>query len=219
MIYKTQEELDQALAYWQKVLQLQDWEVKASVERKKDITLDDVDAMVSWYFTHKKAIVRLLDPIDYNELFDQDHEYSLVHELLHLHFAGFDTTAKESLEEKLLEQCINALSTALVSLKRAGSSSSVLTGLTLEVASTFKAREGVPPTPQLKIRGLPLEAVGLHVNAEYTNTKNGSTYVVKGFGRHSETMAHEVEYVDSEGERWHRPIELFLEKFTKKEGV
>ena len=121
MIYETQEQLDAALQEWQKVLQLQDWGIKASVERKHAMELENVNACISWQFEQKRAVVHLMEPSDFVDAFPQDHEEDLVHELLHLHYAGFDDTEPRSLAEKLLEQSINAISRALVGLKRKGS--------------------------------------------------------------------------------------------------
>lgn len=126
MIYETQEQLDAALKEWQKVLQLQDWKVKASIVRGRDMFMEDSAAAVRWTFPKKMATIVLLDPLDYepNRDFPQDHEKSLVHELLHLHYAGFDSTEPGSVELDLLEQSIEAISTALVELKRKGASES-----------------------------------------------------------------------------------------------
>lgn len=197
MIYTNQEELDAALAEWQKTLRLQDWDIKASIVREKNLMMNDVVAAVRWGFTSKGAVVQLIDPIDYSDNPDEelDHEISLVHELLHLHYAGFDKTEKGSTEERLLEQSIEAISRSLVKLKRA------------EVQTTGTG-------PQLP-RGLPLEASNIVAGSTWRNNKIGALYTVKGWGRHSETLEQEVEYVDSVGDCWHRPVHLFLEKFTR----
>lgn len=122
MIYETQEQLDEALLEWQKTLRLQDWQIRARLVRGRDMFTEESAASVRWTFPKKMATIQLLDPADYepNIEFPQDHEISLVHELLHLHYAGFDETENGSVEHALLEQSIEAISTALVALKRGG---------------------------------------------------------------------------------------------------
>ncbi len=120
MIYETQEQAQQACREWQKILRLQDWDVTAVIRRGREMKLEDAQAEVSWKSENKTAIVRLLDPLDYqNDIYEQDHERSLVHELLHLHMVMF-ATETGTLEDLAQEQAINAMATAFVGLKRGG---------------------------------------------------------------------------------------------------
>jgi len=113
----TQEQAEAALAKWQKILRLQDWEIKVCICRGRDLSLDG-QAEVHWRMEKKAAIVNLLDPVDYdNKRFPQDHETGLVHELLHLHMAGF-AAENGTPEDIAQEQAIHALSTAFVRLDR-----------------------------------------------------------------------------------------------------
>lgn len=123
MIFQSNQEVEAAVVEWQKVLRLQDWDIIARIVRARDMFTEDSAASVRWTFQKKMATIVLLDPEDYdpNIAFAQDHEISLVHELLHLHYAGFDNTEQDSLEQMLLEQSIEAISTALVQLKRQNS--------------------------------------------------------------------------------------------------
>lgn len=118
--FETNEQLQAALAEWQKILRLQDWNIYARIAREKDLFCPDSAAAINWVLAKKTATLQLLDPIDYGEdlAVDQDHEVSLVHELLHLHYAPFDNTENDTLELYMLEQSIEAISRALVSLKR-----------------------------------------------------------------------------------------------------
>ena len=112
-----QEQAEAALAKWQKILRLQDWDIKIFIYRAKDL-MTDGQAEVTWLREKKQAILKLLDPIDYdNNYFIQDHEVSIVHELLHCHMALFDQEAG-TLEDIAQEQAIHALSFALVELDR-----------------------------------------------------------------------------------------------------
>jgi len=118
LIYKNQQELNKALEYWKRVLRLQDWDIKAEICRQKDIDIDDAQGQCNWVLEKKQAYIRILDPIDYpSTRFEQNHEETLVHELLHLHFAPFD--AESELEHILQHQAIVAISRALVELKNA----------------------------------------------------------------------------------------------------
>jgi hypothetical protein len=118
--YENDEQLQEALIFWQKVLRLQDWDVYARIARGRELFTENSAAAVRWTLAKKVATLQLLDPIDYedNLAVEQDHEVSLVHELLHLHYAPFDNTEDDSLELYTLEQSIEAISRALVDLKR-----------------------------------------------------------------------------------------------------
>lgn len=112
-----QEEAEAVLVKWQKMLRLQDWDVKIDVRRGRDFNTDS-QAEVTWLEEKKMAIIHLLDPIDYdNKYFPHDHEVSIVHELLHLHMVRFAAESGTP-EDIAQEQAINALSLALVGLRR-----------------------------------------------------------------------------------------------------
>ena len=121
-IYENDEQLQQALAEWQKILRLQDWIIKASIRRERDMYLANSSAAVRYNYEKRMAFIHIMDPIDYEPdlMVPQDMEISLVHELLHLHYAGFDQTEKGTIEYALVEQSIEAISRALVELKRSG---------------------------------------------------------------------------------------------------
>lgn len=67
----------------------------------------------------KEATIRLLDPIDFPPDRDapQDIELDLCHELLHLHMAPF-APSTNTLQDTMMEQAIESIAKALVSLKR-----------------------------------------------------------------------------------------------------
>lgn len=118
MIYLTQEEAEKALVEWQSVLKLRDWDIKIQIVRRNGLVDPEGMAEVRYKHIKRMAIINLLDPIDYdNDLWGQDHEISMVHELLHLHFMGFE--AEEGTpEDKAQEQAIDAISKSLVYLRR-----------------------------------------------------------------------------------------------------
>lgn len=119
MIYQSNEELQQACEYWQKKLRLQDWIVKASIRREKELKNREVAGECEWNLHKKMASVRILDPIDYPDdlMRDHDMEWTLVHELLHLHFAPIGRDSDEN-QEILIEQAIDSIAWGIVNLSR-----------------------------------------------------------------------------------------------------
>src|SRR3990172_9860518 len=114
-------ELRKQLAYWQRVLYLQDWTVELRVVRQWEMTDNQTLAQCENHVQRKDAIIYVLHPHDLPGLSSRflngeecDYDISLVHELLHLHFAPFrnenDTTAHE--------QVINAISRGMVKVWR-----------------------------------------------------------------------------------------------------
>lgn len=115
---------DQAYAqlrFWQELLRLQDWNIELRIVRQ--FTLDDPDTLAEceYYLERKDAIIRIVIPEDLDRFEDvylgneaRDYDITLVHELLHLHFAQFAPPE----DEVVHEQVINTLSRAFVKLYR-----------------------------------------------------------------------------------------------------
>jgi len=118
MIYDDSGQAQEACREWQKILRLQDWDITVDILRDRDMKLGSGQAEVHWKAVNRSAIVHLLDPTDYqNNYFEQDHERSLVHELLHLHMVMF-ATETDTPEDTAQEQAVDAIAKALVTLKR-----------------------------------------------------------------------------------------------------
>ena len=112
-----QQALEKLLAEWQKILRLQDWQIKVGFARGHDI--DGHQGRATIYLNFKQALIKLRDPIDWTDKdFPDDSEIDLVHELIHLHIKTFDTTKPGTLERVALEQVDELLARALVGLKR-----------------------------------------------------------------------------------------------------
>lgn len=117
-------QLQERLAYWQKQLRLEDWEIEVNIRRGRDM-LEGCSASVNWELGKKMASISILDQIDYppDAMGDRDMENDLVHELLHLHFAPisehFGETNK-SFYYMFEEQAINCLADSLVRIERKG---------------------------------------------------------------------------------------------------
>lgn len=111
--------------YWQEVLRLMDWNVKVLLRRRHEMKHPHALGMNSWDMNRKASTITMCSPEDlpsHNESFEgeeNDYDVTLVHELLHLHFAPFWPTDEDaSVDELPMEQAINLLSYALVSLDR-----------------------------------------------------------------------------------------------------
>jgi hypothetical protein len=117
-IILTESALQKACALWQKRLRLQDWDVRVRVRRKAQMSAEKCRACVDADLRLKEALIEIQDPIDYTpKIWVNDMEQSLVHELLHLHFAPFE--AEEGTAELVAqEQAIELIACALVNLAR-----------------------------------------------------------------------------------------------------
>jgi hypothetical protein len=114
----TEEELRTKCAEWQKVLRLQDWIVVTKIKRGRDMSIPDVCGSCNWELTQRLAAINILDPIDYppDAIAPNDMELTLVHELLHLHFAAVEPEGASVAGE----QAIESISWGLVNLARRG---------------------------------------------------------------------------------------------------
>jgi hypothetical protein len=94
---------------WQEALRLQDWDIVVKVVRGRGLGTDGLENNAEgrghWTLPLRAATIRLA---------------TLVHEMLHLHFAGFDDFTVGDAQDVAAEQAIHALSCALVALKRGG---------------------------------------------------------------------------------------------------
>lgn len=113
----TQEQLLAKCREWQAILKLQDWDIKLRLARYYD---EPNLGSCSWTLPKKMATIRIQEYNDYDPAnkWERDQEITLVHELLHLHFAPFDADDGNHLG-LAQEQAIHAISVALVNLARA----------------------------------------------------------------------------------------------------
>lgn len=114
-------ELEDLCREWQKVLRLQDWAFYIFIKRGYD--MGTFVGSFSPTITKKEAKISLLDPNDYppDTVYPYDQEETLVHEMIHAHFASFwdDDKCND------MEWAIESLTKAVVSLKRNVNSFSV----------------------------------------------------------------------------------------------
>src|SRR5690242_17327503 len=108
--------LRRLLPVWQKRLRLQDWDIALTFHPQ--LEMGGKAATVEWKCAKRSAWIKMLLPGSWAHArspeFDTTQEVSLVHELLHLKYAGWDETETNSLAETLLEQGVHDISRALV---------------------------------------------------------------------------------------------------------
>ncbi|MBD1864188.1 MULTISPECIES: hypothetical protein [Trichocoleus] len=111
----TLQELQKKCEYWQKTLRLQDWQVELKFARASELARPTNLGQAHINSTHKAAWIKLLDPIDQQDgdrMIAADHEETLVHELLHLHFDPFmdlTNSARNTAQEIAIEMLAHAL--------------------------------------------------------------------------------------------------------------
>jgi hypothetical protein len=114
----TEEQLQQKLKEWQKRLRLQDWIIKVRLARALELPENSMGC-VHVVLPKKMAIIKVLDPIDYDSslMLPQDMEDTLVHELLHLHLEPILHGIDDSKHIEV-EQAIESISFGLVTALR-----------------------------------------------------------------------------------------------------
>lgn len=104
----TNEELASLVKKWQLTLRLQDWDIDCHIEPFKEEDDDAVgETTISMRRKHASILVR--------EKEEENTEHTLVHELIHLHFAPF--FVNKGLVGAMMEQAIDALASALMNVK------------------------------------------------------------------------------------------------------
>lgn len=117
--------LNERAQSWQQALRLMDWDVKVKVLRRHELSRTAALACNSWDINRKASVIEVASPLDlpsYAKAFEgeeNDYDVTLVHELLHLHFAPFwDCEEEDSSKMIGMEQAINLISYTLVALDR-----------------------------------------------------------------------------------------------------
>ncbi len=114
----TEQQMKAKIEYWKEILGLDAWEIKFAFKRRKDIPTDS-QAYVEWKLSKSSAFITMVCHEDYdNNLWSQDMETSLVHELLHIKCAAFDTFKVGTLQDTMHEQVIDSMAKILVTMDR-----------------------------------------------------------------------------------------------------
>lgn len=102
---------------WQRRLNLQEWNISVQLSRATDLkprTLGNIH----WDATKKKAVIKVLDPVDYGmpmkEMLE-DVEFTVVHELIHLELSSLPRSDASRSEE---EYAVNQIARAMLALER-----------------------------------------------------------------------------------------------------
>ena len=118
VIYDHLRKAQLACQKWQDYLRLSDWDVRVEIVRQS--RLGECSADINYHCGKKCAILRILDPVDvayYDTLSTDywpiDHDLSIVHELLHLLFAGFEPDS-DVWKDNILEFAVNTLARTIV---------------------------------------------------------------------------------------------------------
>jgi hypothetical protein len=113
----TEKKLKRLCKEWQKRLRLRDWHVNLKVLPKED--MNDSFGETRTQIRHKAALIRIATGHGDDPLISTDYEQTLVHELLHLMFKGFDhLIPRTGNEYNWLEASIELLAIALVEARR-----------------------------------------------------------------------------------------------------
>ncbi|WP_298833854.1 hypothetical protein [uncultured Planococcus sp.] len=116
-IIYTRKQLQKRLDYWQRRLRLLDWHLTIAKERRKKMP-NEAQAYCQTNRASKISHIGILHESDYgtNTPTPQDMDWSIVHELLHVHISGIKAEEFEwSLQE---EQAIDAMAYAYITLDR-----------------------------------------------------------------------------------------------------
>jgi hypothetical protein len=104
--------VDARLAFWQKQLQLSEWNISIVMTRRGDLKAKTLGG-IRWDKGKKTAVMAVMDVADYSlscaEMLD-DMEFTIVHELVHLELASLPRSeASRSSEEHAVNRIAEAL--------------------------------------------------------------------------------------------------------------
>jgi hypothetical protein len=106
---------------WQKRLNLQGWKVSLLVSRASELKPKTL-GNIRWDREKKTAVLRTLDPADYNLAFNEmlrDIEFTVVHELIHLEMVPVLSDLQRTEENRREEEdAVNHMAEALLKLDR-----------------------------------------------------------------------------------------------------
>lgn len=108
-------QLPDVMHKWQHVLHLDAWDIRIKLCRQSEMLDPNVQGENNWTLATRQSVIHVLDPVDYpaDTEFEQDMEQTVVHELLHLHFAPFEPEDDMGLAYLAMEQTIELLARVL----------------------------------------------------------------------------------------------------------
>jgi hypothetical protein len=108
----TEMRLERQVRSWQKRLGLEDWEISLRVVRQTELARD-VWGASEWNDRTRKAVIKVLDPRDYNLRGGElrlDMECTIVHELVHIQVSPLDARdagTREEVVNKIMAALLN----------------------------------------------------------------------------------------------------------------
>ena len=113
--------LKRLMQFWKTKLRLNDWNVTVRYAKQEEFEDGDGQGQNNWNLHSRSSEILILhpdeySPADYPNSVPQDIEDCLVHELLHLHLATWNT--KNRAEEVHLEQAVEAMTGSMIALRR-----------------------------------------------------------------------------------------------------
>lgn len=114
----TEQEALEKLEYWKRKLGLDSWEIKVFLKKQSFLGLTR-QAYCEWTLAKSAAVINIVCHEDWDgNIWFQDMEMSLVHELLHIKTATFEKFEENSLQDTMYEQFIDSMSKILVTIDR-----------------------------------------------------------------------------------------------------
>ena len=114
----TQKQLNLWLAKWQAMLRLQDWDITAELQDRKE--MDGADGLCGPTAARRHAVIYIAKNAGCpKNIVPHDPERTLVHELLHVLFSPFELQESESPSGIAQEQVVDQMATLLLRLERA----------------------------------------------------------------------------------------------------
>lgn len=113
----TQEEVDRLREKWQSILKLLDWDIRVAPKKGFDV---EAEGRAFVTLERRMAAISIRTPEDFpcGPTWTTDVEHTLVHEMLHCHFAPFAPNKPGSMKYIAWEQAIDTMATICVSLDR-----------------------------------------------------------------------------------------------------
>ena len=140
IVLRNDSDLQLLLKKWQHILKLDAWRIKARICRISEMNDANAQGENTWVLAVRQSDIHILDASDFpaDSLFEQDMEKTLVHELLHLHFAPFEPEDTDGLEFCAMEQTIELLADLLVQMERRKNCSFDVGKIAEAICSPFK---------------------------------------------------------------------------------
>lgn len=148
----TEAELQALTDDWRIRLRLQDWDIRARFGKRRDVPGNAVGEC-EWRRHPRQALITVVRPEEigesvFTDLFPEDIEETVVHELLHIYWVPFSKIIENgSHEDAAMEQAINALAACLVALKR-GQQPGLTVGGLENALEDWQAAVAASPNPE-----------------------------------------------------------------------